>query len=171
VWICILTQKQDGAMAAGAAADKKIHIMDLNSQQTMTLEGHTAPVRAVRFVQVPSANGPIIASGSWDKTVRYWDLRQPQPIGTLQLPERVYAMDAVGPHLVAAAADNQLHFANLHGNPLQLWKSVKSPLTNQTSTVSLCAGGTRWAVGGIEGRAAAQAVDDKDKTYVSLSTP
>jgi mRNA export factor len=150
-------------MAAGAAADKKIHVMHLQSGQTLTLEGHTAPVRAVRFVDVPSANAPIIASGSWDKTVRYWDLRQPQPVATLQLPERVYAMDAAGPHLVAVAADHHLHFANLHTNPVQVWKSLKSPLSAQTRCVSLCAGGTRWAVGSIEGRVAAQVVEEKDK--------
>jgi mRNA export factor len=160
-----LTPVQDGTLAIGAAADKKIHVMDLNSGQTMTIEAHSAPVRAVRFVNVPSANGPIIASGSWDKTVRYWDMRQPQPIGTLQLPERVYAMDADGPLLTAATADNQLQLVNLHGNPLQVSKSIKSPLNYQTTSLSVCPGGTRWAIGGIDGRAAAQVSDEKDKRY------
>jgi mRNA export factor len=137
--------------------------MDLNSSQTMKLEGHTAPVRAVRFVEVPSANAPIIASGSWDKTVRYWDLRQPQSIGTLQLSERVYAMDAAGPLLLAATADNKLHFVDLRANPLQLWRSAKSPLARQTTAVSVCSDGSRFAVASIEGRAAAQASDEKDK--------
>jgi mRNA export factor len=141
--------------------------MDLSSSKTMTLEAHTSPVRTVRFVQVPSANAPIIASGSWDRTVRYWDMRQPQPIGALQLPERVYAMDAAGPLLVAATADNNLHFVNLHGNPLELWKTVESPLKYQTTSVSVYADGTRWAIGGIDGRAAAQVADAKDKRFVS----
>lgn len=139
--------------------------MDLNSSQTMTLEGHTSPVRAVRFVEIPSANAPIIASGSWDKTVRFWDMRQPQPIGALQLPERVYAMDAAGPLLTAATADNKLQLVNLLGNPLEVWKTVDSPLSHQTAAVSVCADGTRWAIGGIDGRAAAQVADEKDKRY------
>ena len=139
--------------------------MDLGSSQTMTIEAHSAPVRAVRFVDIPSANAPIIASGSWDKTVRYWDMRQPRPIGTLELPERVYAMDAAGPLLTAATADNQLHLVNLHGNPLQLWKTVKSPLGHQIKSLSVSSSGTRWGIGGIDGRAAAQAADETDKTY------
>jgi mRNA export factor len=164
-----LISGQDGTLAAGAAADKKIHIMDLNSSQTMTLEGHTSPVRAVRFVDIPSANAPIIASGSWDNTVRFWDMRQPQPIGTLQLPERVYAMDAAGPLLTVATADDKLHLVNLHGNPLQVWKTFESPLKRQTAAVSVCADGTRWAIGGIDGRAAAQPVDETDKMYSPLT--
>jgi mRNA export factor len=140
--------------------------MDLNSSQTMTLEGHTSPVRTVRFVDVPSANAPIIASGSWDKTVRYWDMRQPQPIGALQLSERVYAMDANSSLLIAATADNQVHFVNLHANPLQLWKSIESPLKHRTTAVSVCTGGTHWATVGIEGRAAIQIADEKDERCV-----
>jgi mRNA export factor len=153
-------------MAAGASADKKIYVMELNSGTTMTLEGHDAPVRTVRFGDIPSANAPIIASGSWDKTVRYWDLRQPTPIGSLQLPERVYAMDAAGPLLVAATADNsQVHLVNLHANPLELWKTVKSPLSNQPRSVAVSADGSRWAISGIDGRAAAQATDEKKDRY------
>ena len=136
--------------------------MDLSSSQTMTLEGHTSPVRTVRFVDVPSANAPIIASGSWDKTVRYWDMRQPQPIGVLELPERVYNMDTGGSLLAVGTADNSMHFVNLHKNPLQLWKTVETPLTYQTSALSVTADGTRWAVGGIEGRCVVQVVDEKD---------
>ncbi|KAL2128373.1 hypothetical protein VTI74DRAFT_9278 [Chaetomium olivicolor] len=161
---------KDGTLVAGAAADKKIHLMDLNSQQTITLEGHSSPVRSVRFVEVPSANAPILASGSWDKTVRYWDLRQhQQPIGALQLPERVYAMDAAGRRLCAATADNQIHLVDLHADPLKVSRVVKSPLSNQISAAAVCADGSRWAIGGIEGRAAAQVADEKDKTLDPLS--
>ncbi|KAJ4304101.1 hypothetical protein N0V88_001711 [Collariella sp. IMI 366227] len=127
---------KDGTLVAGAGADQKIHIMDLNSQQTMTLEGHTSPVRSVRFVEIPSANGPILASGSWDKTVRYWP---------------------------------PVHFVDLHGDPLKVSRVVKSPLSNQTCAVSLSADGSRWAVGGIEGRASAQVADEKDETLKPLS--
>lgn len=136
--------------------------MELSTGKTVALEGHAAPVRTVRFVNVPSAGTSILASGSWDKTVRYWDLRQPEPIGALQLAERVYTMDAAGPLLVAATADHQVHLVDLHGNPLAVCKSVKSPVPGQTRSVAVCADGSRWAVAGIDGRAAAQVADDKD---------
>ncbi|KAK4135391.1 WD40 repeat-like protein [Trichocladium antarcticum] len=156
-------------MAAGASADKKIYVMEINSGKTMTLEGHTEPVRTVRFVDIPAANAPILASGSWDKTVRYWDLRQPTSIGSLQLPERVYAMDAAGPFLVAATPDKNVHLVNLHANPAAVWKSVKSPLSRQPRAVAVSADGSRWAISGIDGRAAAQVMDEKKDTLPSLS--
>ena len=31
----------------------------------------------------------IIITGSWDKTVRTWDPRQPQPTGTYSQPDKV----------------------------------------------------------------------------------
>ena len=47
----------------------------------------------------------MLITASWDRTLRYWDLRQPTPVHTQQLPERVYAMDAVFPVLVVGLAD------------------------------------------------------------------
>ena len=52
---------------------------------------------------------------------RYWDLRQSRSVGTLQLPERVYSMDAVGDLLVAATADRNIALVNLQ-NPTVVFK-------------------------------------------------
>eukprot|EP00967_Tisochrysis_lutea_P031609 scaffold37327_cov20-Tisochrysis_lutea.AAC.2 len=35
----------------------------------------------------------MLITGSWDKTLRFWDCRSPTPVHTQPLPERVYAMD------------------------------------------------------------------------------
>lgn len=120
----------------------------------------------MRFVDVPNVGAPIIASGSWDKTIRYWDLRQPSAIATIKLDERVYAMDANAGVLCAATADNNMHFVNLASDPSQIARKAKSPLAHQARSVSVSHDGTRWAVGSIEGRAAAQSVDEKNTTYV-----
>jgi hypothetical protein len=59
---------------------------------------HTEPIKSIAFV--PSLS--CVATGSWDKTVKYWDVRT-APTGTPQcnvdLLERVYAMD-VRDHLM-----------------------------------------------------------------------
>ena len=44
-------------------------------------------------------------AGGWDKTVRYWDLNQGKCIGTLNMPEKVYAMDYREHTLIVATAE------------------------------------------------------------------
>lgn len=149
--------------------------MDLASGATIALSGHSAPVRAVRFANIPSSNAPILVSGSWDGTLRYWDLRQPShaAIGNVPLGERVYAMDAATAAasglLVAATADCKVHLVDLRGGPGSgsVSKTLDAPLKHQPTTVSVSADGSRWVVGGIEGRVAAQAVDEAEGKYVA----
>lgn len=50
----------------------------------------------------------MLVTGSWDKTIRYWDLRQPNPVHTQTLPERVYAMDVTHPLLVVGLANRRI---------------------------------------------------------------
>jgi mRNA export factor len=119
----------------------------------------------VRFVDIPRAgtHAPLLVSGSWDRTLCYWDLRQPQPIGRISLSERVYAMDASGPLLAAATPDRQIHLVHLDGgNPLAVSKKLQSQLVHQPSCIAVSADGSHWAAGSIEGRVDTRAVDEKE---------
>ena len=51
---------------------------------------------------------PILCTGSWDKTLRYWDMRQPQPMHQQAMQERVYAMDVRNNLLVAGLANRHI---------------------------------------------------------------
>ena len=42
----------------------------------------------------------LLVTGSWDKTLKYWDTRQPNPAMQVQLPERCYALSVTHPLLV-----------------------------------------------------------------------
>jgi len=52
-----------------------------------------------------------IITGSWDRTVRFWDPRAAtaQQQSSHALPERVYFMDTVGHRLVVALASRLFH--------------------------------------------------------------
>lgn len=154
-------------MAAGGA-DKKVHLLDASSASTISFEAHAAPVRAVRFVNVPGAASPVLATGSWDKTLRYWDVRQTsQPVCSVTLNERVYSMDSAGELLVIATADpTMVHLINLRANPAAIANTTPSKLRYQARFVSVSSEGKHWAVGGIEGRCSAASVDPQEaKTY------
>ena len=50
---------------------------------------HDAPIKCLKFITEMS----MVATGSWDKTVKLWDARSPNPVAQAQVGERVYAMD------------------------------------------------------------------------------
>jgi WD40 repeat protein len=58
-------------------------------------------------------------TGGWDKTLRYWDLRQQSPAHVQQLPEKCYAMSVSHPLLVVGCAERVIQIFNL-ANPQQV---------------------------------------------------
>ena len=122
---------------------------------------HDAPIKCARFVEVPNAAGPVLMTGSWDKTVRYWDLRAQQAVATLQCQDRVYSVDSKRALLVVATADRYINIVNL-AEPQKIFKTLQSPLKWQTRVVSCFTDAQGYGIGSIEGRCAMQYVDDKD---------
>jgi mRNA export factor len=126
-------------------------------------KAHDSGIKAVRWF---NANGTdYLATGSWDKSVKMWDLNSPNPVATLACAERVYSMDVkkhLNKHLmVIATAERHIHIVDLN-NPGTIYKTIQSPLKWQTRVVSCFSDASGFAVGSVEGRCAIQYVDDKD---------
>lgn len=51
---------------------------------------HDAAIKEVKYI----ADKNLVITASWDKTLRAWDMRQPNPAATINFNERIYAMDA-----------------------------------------------------------------------------
>lgn len=103
-----------------------------------------------------------MVTGSWDKTVKYWDTRSPTAMATLQLSYRVNAMDVKHPMLVVATADRQIHVVDIR-KPSQIFKSIPSNLELQTRSVACFPDASGFIVGSIEGRCAIQHIENEDK--------
>ena len=103
-------------------------MFDVATGQATQIAQHDAPIKAVRWIDSPQ--GGILATGSWDKTIKvrnarfvqdmsanalsqYWDLRTPSPVATVQLPERCYSMDVQYPLMVVGAAERHIQIYNL----------------------------------------------------------
>jgi mRNA export factor len=147
-----------------AGADKAARLMDLSSGNTTVatqVAVHDQPIRCVRFFTHEASNAPMIVTGSWDKTIKYWDLRASTPVGTVQCQERVYTLDVQKNLLVVGTADRYINIVNL-SDPSKFYKTLQSPLKWQTRVVSCFPDATGFAVGSIEGRCAIQYVEEKD---------
>jgi len=82
----------DGMRVFTGGCDKQAKCWDLASNQVIQVGAHDAPVRYVFWLHEMTPN--CVVTGSWDKTLKYWDCRAPAPVLTVPLTERVYCMDA-----------------------------------------------------------------------------
>lgn len=150
---------REGNKVFSGGTDNAARMLDLagNSSTPQQVAGHDAPVKAVRWIDSPQ--GGFLVTGSWDKTIKYWDLRSSSPIATVQLPERCYTLDTTYPLMVVGCAERKIMLFDLN-NPTAVFRTVDSPLKWQTRVVS-CFGNDCYAVGSVEGRVAIQYADMK----------
>ncbi|OTA98863.1 hypothetical protein M426DRAFT_28077 [Hypoxylon sp. CI-4A] len=159
-------RRQDGSIVVAAGADRKSHMLHLATGQKATIGTHDAPIRSVRFVDIPATSSPILASGSWDHKLKLWDLRQQHnnnsnPLAIVDCGERVYAMDSKAQLLVVATAERKLLFVDLR-YPTVVARTAESQLKHQTKAVAVAPDGKCFATASIEGRCGISAVDGRD---------
>ena len=101
----------DGALLAVGTYDRQLLIWDFaRRKQLHLLSGHSDTIAAARF---NPAGGRLLASASWDKTVKLWDAGAGQLVATLVATERgewlVYGADG---RVDGSAATAVLHGAS-----------------------------------------------------------
>lgn len=152
----------EGNKVISGGVDKVARCFDLTTNQASVVAQHTEPVRCVRWIK---AFGGALVTGSWDKTVKVrtplltqlWKIEaQPTLITSLDLPERVYAMDVVGLIIIVATAERKIlaFQCNEATGTAQQVASMDSPLKYQTRSLAALPEGDGFALGGTEGRVA-----------------
>ncbi|KAG8784815.1 hypothetical protein FRB91_006295 [Serendipita sp. 411] len=152
---------KDGSKLFSGGVDKAAKMFDLNTGTSQQVGAHEAAVRCIRWVEAPT--GGVLATASWDKTVKYWDLRSPNPVASLTMAERVYTMDVQYPLMVVGNAERSIQIINLN-NPTTIFKSITSPLKWQTRVIACFPNASGFAVGSVEGRVAIQYVEEKESS-------
>ncbi|OSX78836.1 hypothetical protein BU14_0098s0062 [Porphyra umbilicalis] len=155
----------DGQTIVSASCDKSAKIWSVATQQSNPVAMHAAAIKSIAYVGDMGGGAPAVITGSWDKTVKYWDPRAPtgQPMGTVNVPERVYAMDVRAPLMVVATADRKLQVYDIR-RPTTPFHEKLSLLKYQTRCVATFADGTGYAVGSVEGRVSIDHVTEADRT-------
>lgn len=146
-------------MVYSGSCDKTAKAWHLASNKSITIAKHEAPIKEIFYIPDPA----MVVTGSWDKTVKFWDPRTPAaPKGSLTMPERVYTMDVRFPLMVVGTAERHIHVYDVR-KPQRPYKEMQSLLKMQTRTVATFLDMSGFAVGSIEGRVAIQHIDDKNK--------
>ncbi|CAE7680634.1 RAE1 [Symbiodinium sp. CCMP2592] len=154
---------KDGQRVFSGGCDNKVKMKVLQTQQEQQIGQHDGPVKEVFVVDEMN----MVVSGSWDRTLRFWNLQQPTPVATLQLPERVYTMDVKYPLLVVGCAERHVLVYNLQAiqqNPAP-YKQGQTALKMQTRVICCFPDKTGYAVGSIEGRCSIAHIEDTSKNF------
>lgn len=143
-------------------------MLDLGAGQTTAQQvaEHGDTIRCIETIE--SGGKHMLVTGSWDKTIKYWDLRSPQAAATVDMGERVYSMSVRNNTLVVGMADRWISVINL-GEPSKIYRKIQSPLKWQTRVVACLNDASGYAIGSIEGRCAMQYIDDNKQKYVFIS--
>ncbi|KAL7479286.1 hypothetical protein ACHAW6_005024 [Cyclotella cf. meneghiniana] len=147
----------DGSTVFSVGADKAVRMWNLTQPPLNNIPqqigAHDQPIKSVAFL--PSTN--LIVSGSWDKMLKFWDVRQQSPVGILQLPDKCYDLDVRDSLMVVACAGRHIITYNVKGQPQEHMRE-ESPLKFQSRCVAAFPDATGYAVGSIEGRVGIQYV-------------
>ncbi|MEG3897635.1 MULTISPECIES: WD40 domain-containing protein [unclassified Microcoleus] len=111
-------KRREEAEAASVRAKELAHkFKNLKWRCVYTVPGHSSFVNSLAI----SPDGKILASGSWDKTIKIWNLETAELIGTLTgHSDRVnsVAISYDGKMLVSGSSDETIKFWNLHSGDL-----------------------------------------------------
>lgn len=146
---------ENSGQAFSVGLDQAVKSYNLEAGTTTTLGTHEAGVRCVEF----SGSHGLVASGSWDKTVKLWDPRTNQAVGSYTQPDKVYTMSATSTgKLIVGTAGRHVWIWDLR-NMDAVEQRRESNLKYQTRCIKASPNGEAYILTSIEGRVALEYVD------------
>ncbi|PRP77990.1 hypothetical protein PROFUN_04115 [Planoprotostelium fungivorum] len=147
----------DGQSVFSGACDGKAKMWSLGTGQSQQIGQHAGAIKSMAWVDQLNC----LVTASWDKTLKFWDGKSPNPVHTTQLPERVYCMDIRGSLGVVATANREVLIYDIK-NPANFFKKIPSPLKYQSRTIACFIDQSGFAIGSSEGRVGIQYIQDSD---------
>ncbi|KXS20559.1 budding uninhibited by benzimidazoles 3-like protein, isoform CRA_b [Gonapodya prolifera JEL478] len=149
-------------VAVSGGLDKRVKMVDLNTGQESILGKHDDAVRNVVY----DPESKTMISGSWDKTIRQWDFRQPpsRPAGVQKQSDKVLSLDITpnGHKLVVAMANRHVFVYDTR-NMDETFQKRESSLKFMTRAVKCMPNGEGYASSSIEGRIAVEFFDPSEE--------
>ncbi|KAJ3524170.1 hypothetical protein NMY22_g11122 [Coprinellus aureogranulatus] len=112
-------------------ADNAGRTFNVTTGQATQVAQRDAPIKVVGWVDAPGTG--ILATGSWDKAIKYWDLRTPNPVALVTLPGRCYTFDIQYPLMVVGTAERHIQIFNLTNSGTAFQGHYFSPESSRAS--------------------------------------
>lgn len=144
-----------------AGCDNDAKMWDVRTGMSTIVGRHSKPIR--RCVNVEHHS--LLATGSWDGTVSYWDPRSPtgSSVGTVEVQNKVYAMDARGVLMVVCVADRGVLVYDVR-KPMQPFQQKYSNLKYQTRAVACFPNSMGYIVASVDGKVSVDHVQESERT-------
>lgn len=145
----------DPSRAYSGGLDTSVRELQLETEKISHLGQHSDSISSMNY----SRESNVLITGSWDRTVRFWDPRASSPQqASHDLPERVYYMDLVNHTLVVAMASRLFHIYDIRkmDSPAQ---TRESSLKFMTRALGCMVDGQGYATASVEGRIAVEYFD------------
>lgn len=130
-------------------SDGMLRGLDLSTSACTDLGQHAGPIRDVFYL--PKENW--IISASFDKTVKFWQMGNPNPVQCITLDQKIYAADFSAPIFAAALSEDKVLLLN--ANDVQKKVIIESPLGKNSNlqSIALSPKADILTMGCIDGRA------------------
>ena len=123
----------------------------------ITLGNHNAGVKCIEY----ASDFNILISGSWDRTLIYWDIRSGQKISIINLPAKVFCCGQRGNILVLGLSNKYVQTYDLR-NYKQYMSLEKTVLKHQLRCMDVFPDQRGYVCSSIEGRTAIKHFDKYD---------
>jgi len=134
--------------------EKAVKCYDFNTSEVQVLGYHTAPIKCLEHC--PETG--LLITGSWDQTIKLWDPREKQCVGTHEQNERVYTMAISGDRVVVGTAGRKVMVWDLR-NMGVVEQRRESSLKFQTRCIRAFPNKQGYVLSSIEGRVAVEYFD------------
>jgi len=145
---------QDAVHFFSGGLDNTLKLYDLNSSSENVLGTHEGAIRCLDYCSDTNS----VVSGSWDTTIKVWDSRTSQCVGTYPQPSKVYAMSICGSTLVVGTAGRKVMVWDLR-QMSYVQQRRESSLKYQTRCIRTFPNKQGYVLSSIEGRVAVEYFD------------